>query len=240
MTESVFQRRARELRKKKIKRYTLAGLGVTALIVGIWFFGFSTTMRITAVEVSGNDLVSAAAIEKVARLDQNLTLARVNTDQIAENVRKVPQIDDVQIKRGWPRTLKIIVTERNAIAWYESGNRYQVFDAEGVTFKKSKSKPKGLVEVRPVKADGKSKVALHNVAQTITYVADNSPKLFKQIRFIEVGGQDRITLIMKDRSSVKWGSAERLADKLAVLTTLRTIKARVYDVSAPNQPTTRK
>ena len=240
MTESPFERRAREQRKKKYKRYAIVGLVTTALVGLIWFFGFSKTMEITAVEVSGNDLVSAAAIEKAARLDLNQTLARINTDQIAENVRKVPQVDDVQIKRGWPRTLKIVVTERNAIAWFESGNRYQVFDAEGVVFKKSKSKPKGLVEVRAVKADGKSKEALSNVAQTINYLADNSPELSKQIKFIEVGGQDRITLVMKDRSSVQWGSAERLADKLAVLTALRTIKARVYDVSAPNQPTTRK
>ena len=240
MSETPFQRRAREQRNKKIKRYAIVGLVAAALATLIWFFGFSQTMKITGVKVSGNDLVDAAAIEKAARLDQNLTLARIDSDQIAENVRKVPQIDDVQINRGWPRTLKIIVTERNAIAWFESGNRYQVFDAEGVTFKKSKSKPKGLVEVRPVKADGKSKEALSNVAQTISYLADNSPELLKEIKFIEVGGQDRITLVMKDRSSVQWGSAERLADKLAVLTALRTIKARVYDVSAPNQPTTRK
>jgi serine/threonine protein kinase len=42
------------------------------------------------------------------------------------------------------------------------------------------------------------------------------------------------------RRTVTWGSGANLTRKLSVLKSLLGIKARVYDVSAPDQPTTRK
>ena len=50
---------------------------------------------------------------------------------------------------------------------------------------------------------------------------------------------DSITLTLADGRSVRWGSADESQRKVQVLAILLKQKASVYDVSGPEQPTTR-
>ena len=59
-----------------------------------------------------------------------------------------------------------------------------------------------------------------------------------QVREVRAASLEQVTLRLTRGRTVEWGSAERSERKAAVLAVLLTRKARVYDVSAPDSPTT--
>jgi cell division protein FtsQ len=60
-----------------------------------------------------------------------------------------------------------------------------------------------------------------------------------QTRRVRAQSMDSITLTLADGRSVRWGSADESQRKVQVLAILLKQKASVYDVSVPEQPTTR-
>ena len=62
----------------------------------------------------------------------------------------------------------------------------------------------------------------------------------RQVREVRAAGLESVTLRLSRGRSVMWGSTERGDRKADVLAVLLSRKASVYDVSAPDTPTTRK
>jgi cell division protein FtsQ len=60
------------------------------------------------------------------------------------------------------------------------------------------------------------------------------------VRYVQVASKDSIQLVLGKNRTVIWGSAAKGEQKLTVLRSLLKITARGYDVSAPEQPTTRR
>jgi cell division protein FtsQ len=61
-----------------------------------------------------------------------------------------------------------------------------------------------------------------------------------QVREVRAATAERVTLRLSRGRTVEWGSPDRGRRKAAVLTVLMSRRARVYDVSAPDTPTTRR
>ena len=66
------------------------------------------------------------------------------------------------------------------------------------------------------------------------------PDVRAKVRQVSATSPDDVRLRLSRERTVVWGSDERNARKSAVLEVLLTRKARVYDVSAPDIPTTAK
>ena len=62
--------------------------------------------------------------------------------------------------------------------------------------------------------------------------------LAKKVARISANSIDSIEIDLKSGSTVKWGSADETEFKAAVLNALLSRRAQVYDVSAPELPTT--
>ena len=70
-------------------------------------------------------------------------------------------------------------------------------------------------------------------------IEDKDPKLRRLVQSVEASTKDSITLDLTKGRTVTWGSAGNASRKLTVLNSLLQISAKQYDVSAPDQPTTR-
>ena len=66
------------------------------------------------------------------------------------------------------------------------------------------------------------------------------PAVAADVRQVRAASPDDVRLQLSKDRTVVWGSAERSARKAAVLAVLLTRRASVYDVSAPDAPTTTK
>ena len=60
------------------------------------------------------------------------------------------------------------------------------------------------------------------------------------VRQVRAASAEEVVVQLSKGRTVRWGSPDRGARKAAVLAVLVTRKAHVYDVSAPDAPTTRK
>ncbi len=109
------------------------GLAISALSLA----SHMRSMRIDAIEISGNSRLSSASIDMIARekIAGNFMglFSRSNAflypkDALVKALRAVPAISDVEIERSGTKTLRIKVTERTEIALWCSGGVFDTSD----------------------------------------------------------------------------------------------------------------
>jgi cell division protein FtsQ len=227
------------------RRLALAMLLVSALAVSsAWVLLRSGAFAVTAVEVAGTARLSPAAVVAAAKVDFGTPLATLDTDAVATQVRTLPAVRQVEVVRRWPRTVEIAVQERQPAAVRRDGRSYLLVDTSGVAFARVDKRPKGLslISAAPrVDAAGRSTPPDRSALRACLSVLATLPEpLRRQVVEVRAYGPDDVTLRLTRGRAVIWGTPERGARKATVLAALVTRKARVYDISAPDTPTTRK
>ncbi len=124
MTRSPMARVDRYQRSLQLKRllravnFFLAAIVVSAGVTWLSFqlLAGSDIFRIAAVEVQGNRMVSEHQVLEKAGLTRGRSMLDLDIRQTAENVRSLSWVDEVEIKRRWPSTVKIVVREYTPLA----------------------------------------------------------------------------------------------------------------------------
>ena len=200
-----------------------------------WVVLESTLLSVRSVEVSGTSRVTPAQVLAAADVSPATPLARVDTDAVARRVRALVAVRTVSVSRQWPRTVEIVVRERVPAAVQRRGSSYLLVDASGVAFDTVRKRPKGLPLVTaPVTA---GEPAFRAALAVLTSVPAS---VRRQLLEVRAASPEQVTLRLTRDRTVVWGSPERGDRKAAVLTALMSRRARVYDVSAPDAPTTRR
>ena len=216
-------------------RYVLALVLVLALLgTSIWLVFFSATLQLRKVEVVGNELLSDDRVRERADLPLGDQLALVDLARADARVASLAEVRSVDVTRTWPDGVRIEVVERTAVAVVELGGRIRGLDADGVVFRDYRTAPRGMPRIRPGGAAGID--ALAEAAAVVSALPDD---LSGRIDHVEVATVDQITLVLRDRREVLWGSAEESALKAQVIDRLLAEEGTVYDVSVPGSPTVR-
>lgn len=220
---------------------------VTGAVVAVaggagWLVLGSEALDVDAVAVQGTRLLSPAEVERAAEVPPGAPLARLDLDAVRARVENLLAVESVAVTRDWPGTVRVVVTERQAVAVVESDGARRGLDAEGVLFRGYRSPPEGLPLVRSddlaaaLSDDGASTAdALREVALVVESLP---PSVSRRVDHVDVASLDSIALVLGDGSRVRWGSAEDSALKADVLATLMSVDASTYDVSVPGLPTT--
>lgn len=207
---------------------------VVAVGAAGWLLLFSTALSVKNVEVSGNELLAAEQVRRVAAVPEGEQLALVDLSAARSRLSALAEVRSVDVTRSWPDTVQIDVEERTAVAVVELGGRLRGLDAEGVVFREYRSVPRGMPRVRPTTSTGTD--ALREAAAVVSALPE---QLAARVAHVEVQTIDQITLVLRDDREVLWGSAEDSELKARVLEALLRQQARVYDVSVPGSPTIR-
>jgi cell division protein FtsQ len=229
-------RKARPTRGKELRRRWVALLTVvTVLALGYLLF-FSSVLAVKTVEVLGAKTVSADQIRAAAAVPAGQPMLRADVDGIRDRVAEMPGIATVDVSRSWPTTLDITVTERTAVAFFDSGpggDGVHLVDGGGVVFKTVKQRPTGLPELKLPKVS-----ADDPVTRAVTAVLGVLPEqLRKQVKTTTAKTPASVEFTLADGKTVRWGNAEETDRKAKVLAALLTQQGKVYDVSAPELPT---
>ena len=221
-------RRRRRLRTAGV----LLGVSAVGAVLG-WVLLGSGLLGVARVEVVGAGRVPEAQVLRAADVRPGTPMLRVDTAGAARRVLALRPVRAAQVDRVWPRLVRITVRERVAAAVAPRGSGWALVDRTGVDFASVAGRPRGLPVVSaPVDQGPRALRATLDVLDAL------SPGVRAQVRQVRAASTDRITLQLTRGRSVEWGSAGRSARKAAVLQVLLTRKARVYDVSAPDMPTT--
>lgn len=220
-------------------------LTIVAAVVGVgflaWLVWFSSFLAVRTVAVDGETTLKASQILAAADVRTGQPLARVDTVAIEVRVASMSRIEGVAVSRSWPHTIRIKIVERKAIAYATIDGEIRAIDRFGIDFRTYSSPPKGLMETHVNVNDARQRQqTLAAVAAVVNLLETKDHGLRKQVQSISAGSRDSIVLNLTKGRTVTWGSGASLTRKLTVLKSLLGIKARMYDVSAPDQPTTQK
>lgn len=236
-----FALRRRHERRRRLLRWAAAVAVVVALAAGGWLIWFSDVLGVRSVQVSGVDSLDPDRVRETAAIEPRTPLARLDTVAVESRVAQLERVEQVTVERRWPRTVRITVVERTAVAWAQTAGVLRAVDRFGVDFRTLEEEPDDLVEIRTSATDPRQRqLAVSAAASVISALRTDDPDLMEQVRAVTADTRDSVTLLLGGGRTVVWGSATRTEQKLQVLEALLEIEADEYDVSAPEQPTTRR
>jgi cell division protein FtsQ len=227
--------RGRSRRRTRLA-VTLGAVALLALggIAG-WLLLGTSVFGVSHVQVTGTQRLDPTRVRTLAGIETGTPLARLDTGAVAARLAKLPVVRRVDVERHWPRTVTIRVQERQAAAVQAQGPTYLLVDRTGVAFASVDRRPAGLPLVSaPVDAGAPALRAALDVLDQLT------EPVREQVRQVRAASPEDVEVRLTKGRTVLWGSPERGQRKAAVLAVLITRKAHVYDVSAPDAPTTRK
>lgn len=225
-------RRAKERRRKLIIVGSVVGAVVAvALLLGAALF--SPWLAVRQVEVTGESLLNKTQIKDAAAVPPGTSLLLQDLGSIKERVKALPGVRDAEVTSVFPATIRVAVTERQAVYERRLAGTYDWVDADGVVFHQSTKPTKGVVQVTTTTTD---KRLLGDIA-TVVHTLPSSVR--DKLKGVSATAVDRIELTVDGDRKVVWGSADEADLKAQVLAALLTVDAKVYDVSAPLHPTTR-
>ncbi|MEV5594202.1 FtsQ-type POTRA domain-containing protein [Streptomyces sp. NPDC052496] len=220
---------------------TLAGAVLLAGF-GTWSLYGSTWLRTERVKVSGTGVLTVGEVVRAAAVPMDTPLVSVDKGAVAERLRaQLPRIKSVEVRRSWPHTVSLKVTERQPELVIQTGGKFVEVDAEGTRFATVAAAPKGvpLLEMAVRDSPGLRRFGADRLRRAAGTVVTALPKaLHQDVRAVEVRSFDSITLKLTGGRTVVWGSDERSTAKAKVLAAaLKAARdARHFDVSVPTAP----
>lgn len=218
-------------RPRRWVRWAVAAAVVVLAGLAVWLVWFSPVLTVTEVRVLGTQAVPADEVRDAAGRQLGVPLARVDADGIAARVGAIPQIAAVEVRRGWPDVLVVVVAERTPLAVVRADGAFAYVDATGTEFGSMTARPSDLPLVRAA-----GPAALGSAVGVLDAIpADHRANITGVVAMTP----DDVVLKWRSGAQVQWGSPERSGRKLDVLLALMKRQAAFYDVSAPDLPTTR-
>ena len=223
--------------RRRTRLVVLATLVALVLLAGAtgWLVLGSSALGARAVEVVGESRLTADEVVARAEVPAGTPMARLDTGAIADRVAGLAPVLRVSVDRDWPSTVRITLVERTAAAVKARGSGWVLVDRSGVAFDTVDKRPRGLPKISAPVDEGPAALrATLDVLEALT------PAVRNQVREVRAAGLEQVTLQLRRGRTVQWGSVERSDRKAAVLAVLLSRKAKVYDVTAPDSPTTRR
>ena len=228
-----------------IRRRRLAVLLVgVVLLVGL-AFGVRALLYdagiadIEGVTVTGASTVAVREIVAAADVRLGTPLAAADTAGIAERVAKLPGVASAQVGRSWPHTVTVEVVERVPVASAQTPNGTELVDGTGVVY------PGPMRPGLPRLSFGAVGPQDPSTLAALSALSALPEPVRAQVLTVDVSvaGQGAVGQVMfglTENRQVRWGAADRAADKAAVLVPLLSQPGKVYDVTSPDLPTIRR
>lgn len=186
-------------RRNKIRRKLL--LICLIIVVIVLILTHAPFMKISKINCFGNEKISSEDIISTSKICKGNNIFRVNKNKAIENIKELPYVKDVVIRRKLPSTMNINVTECVVSSYVNMKNTYIYLDDEGKILEKSDVPPQNVCPI------------LNGV--TLTEQTVNKPAVFKNSKQFDIYKevisvinnskfQGKITLIdIKDISDIK-------------------------------------
>jgi cell division septal protein FtsQ len=244
----IAKRRRRLLERAEVRRFTrrsrhrraawITAAGIVLVLgVSILVAVFSPLMALQTIEVKGTNRVDETALRQALSDQIGTPLARLDFDEIKQDIAGFPLIESYVTEEAPPHTLVVTVTERTPVVAVQSGSSFDLVDPAGIVVQSSPKRP----DTMPLADIARARLGSSSF-RTMTEVVLALPSTVRsQVTRVAGSTADDVTLTLKDGSTVVWGSPDDSEAKAALLAALvKDHAARnpgvvvEYDVSAPD------
>lgn len=208
-------------------------LVVLSVLAVAYLVMFTSVLGVRSVEVTGVREIPREDVLAAADIQPGTPMVRLDADEAAARVAKLPRVFEVRVERSWPSTVEIIITERSPVAVLKAGDKFHLIDETGLDYAVTKVPPAGLptLAMSNVNPDNPATISAVTVLGAI-------PKQLKtQVTTVTANTPGDVQLTLSDGRVVKWGDARDNARKAAVLAAILTRPGKTYDVATPDFPT---
>lgn len=218
------------------RRLVLGALAVVLLAaIAIWLVAFSSVFGVGTVRVEGLHVLTAKQVRQAAHIADGTPLLRLDRAAVEHRVEKLPGVAHASVRTSFPSTVIISVEERVAVGYLKADADYRLVDATGAAYQRVAARPAHLPLL--VLPGGIKERA--TAAALATVAAALPASLRATVASIQALDPTSVTLLLTDQRVVRWGSAERSAEKARILPALLHTQAAQIDVSDPELPYTR-
>ncbi|MGQ0624327.1 MAG: cell division protein FtsQ/DivIB [Sporichthyaceae bacterium] len=238
------ERFAARIKARRRSRWIKAavGAGTLALVaLGVWVICYSAVFSVRSVQISGTERLAPGQVATAAAVPRGGSLALLDTAAIAARVRTLAPVAEVSVVRRFPSTVRIEITERDPVAVLAVPSGRRLVDAFGVAFAPARGKAADALAVIATSRDQVSAAELRQVTQMLESLP---ARLRASVRRVDVDSVEDMTMALRDGRRIVWGGPTQAAFKTQVLDILMreraTRRSRVFDVSVPEAPATRR
>ncbi|MDV6013471.1 FtsQ-type POTRA domain-containing protein [Haloechinothrix sp. LS1_15] len=225
--------RARPSRGRILLRRAVAVLCVLAVGGVVYLLLFTSLLGVRSVDVSGVHRASQEAVEELAAIPDQRPMLRVDTEEVADRVAGIDEVERAEVGRSWPSTIRIEVIEREEVAYFAAHDGIRLVDEHGVPFHEVGDPPDGLPELRTETVSSEDEVT-----EAVMEVLATLPgELRESVTTIGADTPGSVEFTLAGGETVHWGDAGQPDRKARVLDAILTQPGDVYDVSSPELPT---
>jgi cell division protein FtsQ len=175
-----------------------------------WLLWGSPVLAVADVRVDGAGTLTAAEVVDVAGIAEGTPLLRVDVDAAEARVARLPQVADVEVTRGWPRSVVVTVVERVPVAVVEEAGTRSLVDRDGVLFDTVTGRPPAGAVPLDVADPGPEDRATARGAGGPGRAAE---EVRGDVADARATSAEDVRLTLEDGTTVLWGSAEEAGDK---------------------------
>jgi cell division protein FtsQ len=233
-----------ETRRRQGRRRLRVLVGVvSAGVLGgaSWGATRSPFLDVERVVVEGATQSGARAVENASAVRRSQALLDVDAKGAARRVTALPWVLRAEVRRDWPGTVRIRVTERVPVAVTRAnGGTWALLDQSARVLALVPTAPPGLAVVDGLPEAGApgSRFGARAV-EALGVVSTLPPALAPRVAAVAVGDEG-ISLRLAPQGEVRLGAAEAMEEKLrAALTVLGVVDGRTVatlDVRIPAAP----
>ena len=260
-------RRAQRSYRRYLVRLGALAAAVAALAIAAVIAYNSSLFTIETVQVNGVEHLTTSDMQQLAGVPAGTTLLRVDAAGIRDNLKKDAWVADVKVKRVFPNTLQIDVTERTITAVVEVPNDnaqnstqwaiasdgmwlMPIPDRDSEAGRRTNQKvyddADSVLHITDVPYGTKPQVGSYctdaNVNNALAIVAGMTTELADRVTSVKATETESTTLTIKDGPDIVFGAADNIREKERVC--LQIIKEHpegvtYINVRTPDRPTWR-
>lgn len=129
------------------------------------FLFLASGLKLKQVVIAGRDRTSEKDIAKIVSALPNMDITKLQIYQIRDELKKLPWVKDIEIRRILPNHLVIEIKERTPIAVYKHNNKFNPIDSDGNVIEITLNKPSGLPIITGIDSPEKVPFLLQSLKQ---------------------------------------------------------------------------
>jgi cell division protein FtsQ len=237
-------RRRAAVERARLRRFRWRATAVVGVALALWLALWSPLFKFRDLEVDGGRHVSAARIVEAAGLDSEDNLLTLDQERIVGAAESLPWVRSARVQRRLPGTIRVVIEERSPALVLTTPEDEWTIDGHGRVLGRgetAKDLPK-IATGTTGQVEPGDQIAAPQVRAAVKAVGSMPEELSDRVRAVFAASPERITFALRRGPDVRYGAAERLHDKNAVLTAvldrLRASGERpaYIDVRVPESP----